>query len=106
MPRFFQREYLPSLDQFPDDIRPRKVGATIELLQMGNELALSGRFLGYFPEITSEHHLASGALRVLEGLGRLPAFDLQALTRKGAAPKRSAALLVARIKERLRARRR
>jgi LysR family cyn operon transcriptional activator len=102
VPRFFQREYLPSLDQFPDDVHPRRVGATIELLQMAVELTLSGRFLGYFPEVTIEHHLASGDLRVLDGLDRLPTFDLQALTRKGAAPKRSAALLIAEIKSKLR----
>jgi DNA-binding transcriptional LysR family regulator len=96
VPRFFQREYLPSLDQFPDDIHPRKVGATIELLQMGVELTLSGRFLGYFPEVTIANHLATGSLRVLQGLAGLPSFDLQALTR--GTPKRSVVHLVNEIR--------
>ncbi len=104
VPRFFDREHLPSLDQFPEDRHPRRVGATIELLQMGVELVLSGRYLGCFPEVSVEHHLDRGALRRLAGLGSLPAFELQALTRRGIARKRSAALLIGEMKALLAAR--
>jgi DNA-binding transcriptional LysR family regulator len=100
-PRFFQREHLPSLDQFPEETLPREVGATIELLQMMVELVTAGSYLGYFPEISIAHHLASGDLRVLQGLTGLPRFDLRALTRRGVPPKRSATLLVHEIKRAL-----
>jgi DNA-binding transcriptional LysR family regulator len=101
VPRFFQREHLPSLDQFPEARYPRRVGATIELLQMMVELTLAGSYLGYFPEISVAHHLATGDLRSLRGLKNLPDFDLRALTRAGVAPKRSALLLVRQIQSSL-----
>jgi DNA-binding transcriptional LysR family regulator len=100
-PRFFQREHLPSLDQFPEADLPRRIGATIELLQMMVELTMAGSFLGYFPEISVAHHLASRELRALDGLKGLPTFDLRALTRSGVAPKRSATLLVGEVKKQL-----
>jgi DNA-binding transcriptional LysR family regulator len=101
-PRFFQREHLPSLDQFPEASFPRKTGATIELLQMMVELVIAGSYLGYFPEISVAHHLDSGELRALRGLSGLPSFDLRALTRDGVQPKRSATLLIKEIKDMLR----
>jgi DNA-binding transcriptional LysR family regulator len=102
VPRFFQREHLPSLDQFPEADLSRKTGATIELLQMMIELVTAGSYLGYFPEISIAHHLAGGDLRALRGLSGLPSFDLRALTRGGVPPKRSATLLVDEIKDMLR----
>jgi DNA-binding transcriptional LysR family regulator len=104
VPRFFQREYLPSLDQFPEQTHPRRVGATIELLQMMIELVLGGAYLGCFPRISIEHRLGPGGLRVLDGLRGLPRFELLALTRKGVAPKRSAVLLVQHLQRVLRLR--
>jgi hypothetical protein len=77
------------------------VGATIELLQMMVELTLAGSYLGYFPEMSVAHHLATGDLRSLRGLKDLPEFDLRALTRGGVAPKRSALLLVRQIQSSL-----
>jgi DNA-binding transcriptional LysR family regulator len=98
VPRFFQREHLPSLDQFPEEALPRRVGATIELLQMMIELVMAGSYLGYFPELSIGHHLANEDLRALRGLTGLPRFDLRALTRRGVPPKRSATLLIDQIK--------
>jgi DNA-binding transcriptional LysR family regulator len=69
---------------------------------MGVELALGGRYLGCFPEVSVQHHLERKELRALAGIKGLPTFELQALTRRGAAPKRSAALLMAELKRRLR----
>ncbi len=97
-PRFFGREHLPSLDQFPEEALPREVGATIELLQMMVELVIAGSYLGYFPEICVAHHLDGGDLRALHGLAGLPRFDLRALTRRGVPPKRSSTLLIREIK--------
>jgi DNA-binding transcriptional LysR family regulator len=101
VPRFFQREYLPSLDQFPDHLYPRRIGATIELLQMMVELTLAGMFIGCFPEVSIAHHIQSGDLRALHGLKGLPKFDLRALTRSDVAPRRSAVLLIDEIRRRL-----
>ncbi|MFI5299389.1 MAG: LysR family transcriptional regulator, partial [Polyangiales bacterium] len=94
VPRFFQREHLYSLDQFPEATYPRRVGATIELLQMMVELTMAGSYLGYFPELSIAHHLSSGALRALKGLRGLPTFGLYAWTRRGGATKRSARALI------------
>lgn len=103
VPRFFEREYLPALDQFPDERHSRVIGATIELLQMEVELALSGRYLACLPELSIEHHLADGSLRSLVGLSDLPKFELTAMTRRGVPPKRSAVLLIAELRSALQA---
>jgi DNA-binding transcriptional LysR family regulator len=87
VPRFFQREHLPSLDQFPESSYPRRQGATIELMQMGIDLAIGGAYLGYFPRISVAHHVREGALRALEGLRSGPPFQLRMLLRgRGSAP--------------------
>jgi DNA-binding transcriptional LysR family regulator len=104
-PRFLHREDLPSLDQFPEDVLPRRVGATVELLQMLVELTLAGTFLGFFPEISIAHHLRTGDLRILRGLSRLPTFDLRVLTRARVAPKKSVRLLIAEVEAQLEPRR-
>ena len=83
VPRFLGLEHAPVLDQFPDRRFPRRVGATIELLQMGIELVPSGVNLGYFPEMSVRRHLASGRLKALRGLSVAPPFELRALLRRG-----------------------
>lgn len=99
VPRFFGAEHLPPLDQFLE--LPRRVGATIELLQMGIALAASGRFLGYFPRITVAAQLRSGALKALSGLPRGRPFDLRAITRAGVRPRPAATLLIELLAARL-----
>lgn len=94
VPRFFQQEHLPALDEFPEDRYARRVGATIELLQMGVELVVAGQLLGCFPEISIDHLVQSKELAVLSGLRGLPRFELLALTRDGVAPKRAATALM------------
>lgn len=83
VPRFWEAEHLPPLDQFPEEI-PRRVGATIELLQMEVELVRSGAYLGFLPEISVARELEKRDLRKLSGLGTKIEFELQALTREGA----------------------
>ena len=87
VPRFFQREELPPLDQFPDALYPRRAGATIELMQTGIELALAGAYLGYFPVISVRQYLRSGSLRALRGLRTGAPFQLRMLIRAGTPPR-------------------
>ncbi|MBL9038985.1 MAG: LysR family transcriptional regulator [Archangium sp.] len=94
VPRFLDAEHLPPLDQFPEQLAARRVGATIELLQMGIELAMGGEFLGYFPEMTLTPYLRDGRLRVLRGLPDGRPFDLRVITRKGVRPKAGVTLLI------------
>jgi LysR family transcriptional regulator, transcriptional activator for bauABCD operon len=93
-PRFLGMEHLPVLDQFPEDRLSRTIGATIELLEMGVQLACEGNYLGFFPEVCVREHLDRRRLRVLSGVPFGVSFDLQALTRVDAAPKRSVLLLI------------
>lgn len=79
VPRFLGLEQLPSIDQFPDLEWPRRVGATIELLQMGIALVETGVVLGYFPEISVRAQLDEGRLFALAGLPVRPPFVLRAL---------------------------
>jgi DNA-binding transcriptional LysR family regulator len=102
-PSFFQREHLPTLDQFPDAIYPRRVGATIELMQTGLELAVAGAYLGYFPHVSAIHHLRSGRLRALHGLRPGPPFQLRMLLRSGVPPSACVAALTQEIERTLRA---
>lgn len=97
VPRFFEMEHLPPLDQWPEERCPRRVGATIELLQMGVELTLHGTHLGYFPEITVSPDLAARRLKALSGIAPGRPFELCALTRRGAPAKASVRALVERV---------
>ncbi len=94
VPRLFQLEHLPSLDQFPEGVAPRAVGATIELLQSGVTLVVEGCYLGYFPEVSVRSHLRDGSLRRLAGLPPGAPFELAALTREGGPPRAAAARLI------------
>jgi DNA-binding transcriptional LysR family regulator len=98
VPSFFQRPHLPSLDQFPDALAPRRVGATIELLQMGVALAMTGAYLGCFPEITVRRALRDGSLRALRGLPRGAPFQLRALSRAGVRPRAAVSALIAEVR--------
>ncbi len=98
-PRFLGMEHLPGLDQFPEDKHPRKIGATIELLQMGVQLASEGNYLGFFPEVCVREYLDRKRLRALTGVHFGVSFDLQALTRADAVPKRSVLLLIETLRE-------
>lgn len=82
VPKFFGAEHLPSLDQFPDHLT-RRIGATIELLQMGIALVADSLYLGYFPEISVRQGMASKQLRALGGVAEAEPFQLDALTRSG-----------------------
>jgi DNA-binding transcriptional LysR family regulator len=93
-PRFLGKEHLPALDQFPEEAHARRIGATIELLQMGVELCAVGSFIGFFPEVCVREHLHRGRLRKLSGVRFGVDFDLQALTRADGAEKRTALLLI------------
>lgn len=84
VPRFLGAEHVPSLDQFPEQEFPRRIGATVELMWTGIEMVRGGRFLGFFPEISVRRQLGEGSLRRLEGI-ELPSFELHAITRKGEA---------------------
>jgi DNA-binding transcriptional LysR family regulator len=98
VPRFFEREHLAPLDQFPERLYPRRVGATIELLQMLIELALAGRYLACVPEVSVARELSAGDLHVLHGLEGLPAFELRAITRRGVPPRKAALKLIEEIR--------
>lgn len=100
VPRFLGRESDTPLDQFPEDVMPRAVGATIELLQMGVQLVIEGAYLGYFPEVSIRRALEDGRLWRLRGVRGATPFVLRALTREGA-PRRP---VVRRVIEGVRAR--
>lgn len=102
IPEFFGMEHLPVLDQFPDDRYRRKVGATIELLQMAVQLVVVGRHLGYFPEVSVRAHLESGRLKALRGLRHQARFDLRAITRKEGSRKQAVTLLIERLRRAVR----
>lgn len=104
VPQFLGLEHAPPLDQFPEDRWPRRVGATIELLQMAIELVASGVFLGFFPEMSVRSHVASGRLRVLTGLGATAPFELRALLRSGVPPRPAVRVLLDEVSRSLRAR--
>jgi DNA-binding transcriptional LysR family regulator len=101
VPRFFGLEHLPSLDQFPERWE-RRIGATIELLRMGVQLAVGGTHLGYFPEVSVRPELADGRLKPLRGLGTSQPFELRVLTREGARPTSGVRLLIAEVERGLR----
>jgi DNA-binding transcriptional LysR family regulator len=98
VPRFFAREHLPAVDQFPDDVHPRQVGATIELLQMGIRMVMGGSLLGYFPEVSIRRWLDDGSLRALSGVRLGAPFQLVALTREGIAPKAATQELIGELR--------
>jgi DNA-binding transcriptional LysR family regulator len=94
VPRFWDAEQLPPLDQFPEERYARKVGATIELLQMEIELAKSGAYLAFLPEISVAEELQDRSLKALRGLDLDTRFELQLLT-STRPPKPAATVLIA-----------
>lgn len=98
VPRFVGVPPFPALDQFPDDRHPRRVGATIELLQAGIALASSGAYLGCFPEISVRRELRSGRLRALRGAPAIEAFDLGVYTRRLTVPSPAVNALIAALR--------
>jgi LysR family transcriptional regulator, carnitine catabolism transcriptional activator len=94
VPRFLGREAAPPLDQFPSSVE-RTIGATIELMQMGIELCVRGRFLAYFPEVSIRGPLKDGRLRAVRGIPPGSPFELKALTRRGRQPSRATERLIA-----------
>ena len=99
VPRFLDQEHLPPLDQFPDHTFTRRIGATIELLQMGIQLTIEGNFLGYFPKISVLDHIKNGRLRALNGLGKAPRFELHAITRKMRRQKPAVEAIIAHVRK-------
>jgi len=94
VPRHWQRDYLTTLDQFPEARMPRRVGATTELTQLGVQLVVEGVYIGYFPEVTIGCQIRHLELKVLEGLPAGRPFRLRALTPKGTRPRASAQLVI------------
>jgi DNA-binding transcriptional LysR family regulator len=98
VPEFFRREYLPSQDNFPNQRFPRRVGATIELMQMGIQMAFDGAYLGYFPEVSISCQLSHGELKALQGLETGVPFQLNAVVRKGREARAAVQLVIDTIK--------
>jgi DNA-binding transcriptional LysR family regulator len=101
VPEFLGMEHIASLDEFPAAQR-RTVGATIELLQMGVRLAMLGRYLGYFPEVSVRTQLERGELRALKGLGGPASFDLRAITRDARVSKPATRELIEHVRAEIR----
>jgi DNA-binding transcriptional LysR family regulator len=98
VPRLYANPGLPALDQYPDDVHPRRVAATIELMQAGIALACSGRYVGCFPEVSIRRELAERRLKRLRGAPRVPAFELAAFTRRGTSPSPVVEALIDRVR--------
>jgi DNA-binding transcriptional LysR family regulator len=75
------------------------VGATTELIQLGVQMTIDGAYLGYFPEVTINCHIARGELKVLTGLKPGRPFLLEAITRKGSTPRAAVRILVEQLKQ-------
>ena len=101
VPEFRGRENEPSLDQFPQDLCPRVVGATIELMQTGIELCVQGAYLGYFPEVSVRGALRDGRLRALRTTFRGEDFELRVLTRRSREASPACAKLIELVAQRL-----
>ena len=101
VPRFMDQAPAPALDQFPDQQWPRRVGATIELLQAGIQLVCGGAYLGCFPEISVRRELADGRLRSVRRGAPIPPFELALFTRRKTVPSPSIEALVVLMREEL-----
>ena len=87
VPSFLGEEGAAPIDQFPASI-VRRVGATIELLQMGIALACEGSLLGYFPSISVEALVRKGELRAFP-MPHAEPFTLRATFRSGEGERRA-----------------
>ena len=101
VPGFLGEEGAPPIDQFPGSI-VRRVGATIELLQMGIALASESALLGYFPAISVEPLVRRGELRAFPIAGTLP-FTLRATFRPGDDDRRAVRVTLDALRAALRA---
>jgi|GEM_PF-1937563 DNA-binding transcriptional LysR family regulator len=99
VPEFFGRDYLPSLDQFPVHRYKRRVGATVELMQMRVQMAVDGVYLGYYPEVSIRCQLRHGELKVLEGIEPGRPFELRAAYRAGTEPRAAIQMVIDRLRQ-------
>lgn len=94
VPRFLGLEHLPPIDQYPDEVLPRRVGVTIELMQMALSLVMEAAIIGTFPAVNVRGAVADGRLRILTGAPVGPSFELSALTSAEAPRRRSVETLI------------
>jgi DNA-binding transcriptional LysR family regulator len=99
VPEFFGQEYLPAIDQFPEAQYPRRLGATVELMQMGVQMVMDGAFLGYYPEVSIRCHLRHGTLKELEGLAPGKPFELRAAYRAGTKPRAAVQMVIDQLRQ-------
>lgn len=97
VPRFLGLEHLPPIDQYPDEILPRRVGVTIELMQMALALVVETALVGTFPAVNVRAAVAEGRLRILTAAPVGPSFQLNALTAADAPRRRAVETLVAAV---------
>jgi DNA-binding transcriptional LysR family regulator len=103
VPRFLGLEHLPPIDQYPDDVLPRRVGVTIELMQMAINLVVEAPLVGTFPAVNVRRAVADGRLRILTSAPVGPSFELNALTAAEAPRRRAVEALIAAVHETVRA---
>jgi DNA-binding transcriptional LysR family regulator len=103
IPRFLGLEHLPPIDQYPDDVLPRRAGVTIELMQMAISLVVEAALVGTFPAVSVRRAVAASELRILAGAPVGPPFELNALTFAEAPRRRAVEALVAAVEKTVRA---
>lgn len=103
VPRFLGLEHLPPIDQYPDDVLPRRVGVTIELMQMALSLVTEAALVGTFPAVNVRGAVADGHLRILSGAPVGPSFELSALTSAEAPRRRAVETLIETVRRTVRA---
>lgn len=101
VPRHWQREYLTALDQYPEGLSARRIGATTDRMSLAISLVVEGAFLAYFPQVTIGCQLRHDELKVLEGSPAGIPFRLEALTRKGTAPRASALEIIEEVRNKV-----
>lgn len=97
VPRFLGLEHLPPIDQYPDNVLPRRVGVTLELMQMALSLVAEAALVGTFPAVSVRGAVAEGELRILAGAPVGPSFELNALTAADAPRRRAVDALIAEV---------
>lgn len=76
-------------DGWPADAPPRKLGATVELVQMAIQIVAEGRLLGCFPDVMIRCELNHDELSRIDGGIAVPATELVAV-RRADGPRRTA----------------
>lgn len=86
IPKFFNQNYLPTLNQFPIHHYKHQINTTMELIQIRIQITINKTYLNYYPKINIHYQLHHNKLKILKNIKPNHPFELQTTYRTKTKP--------------------